>query len=125
MTGMSQGLFLDILDRGVTDARLRFAVGGRDLVVGRGAAGTGHHPEVTVPGENQRALTRTPPEGSLGLGESFMAGGFAVSEGSLAQLLEILLRIRLDRKIKASPWTALRVGLLRLADALRGKARNV
>jgi len=122
---MSQAIFLDILDRGVTDTRIRFAVGGRDFVVGRGAAGNGHRPEVTVQVANPRVFTRTLAAGSLGLGESFMAGDFAITEGSLAQLLEILLRNRLDRKIKESPWTALRIGLLRLADALRGKARNV
>jgi cyclopropane-fatty-acyl-phospholipid synthase len=120
---MSQELFLDILDRGVTDARIRFAVGGRDFVVGRG--GNEVTPEVTVQVANPRVFARALTAGSLGFGESFMAGDFAVTEGSLAQLLEILLRNRLDRKIKASPWTALRIGLLRLADALRGKAHNV
>jgi cyclopropane-fatty-acyl-phospholipid synthase len=122
---MSQGLFLDILDQGVADARIRFEVGGRELVVGRGPAGDGHEPEVTVRVANPRVFSRVLAAGSLGLGESFMAGDFAVADGGLAKLLEILMRNRLDRKIKERPWTALRIGLLRLAYTLRGKAHNV
>jgi cyclopropane-fatty-acyl-phospholipid synthase len=123
---MSQKLFLEILDSGVTDARIRFTVdGGGDFVVGRGPAGTGHEPEVTVRVANPRVFTRALAAGSLGLGESFMAGDFTVADGGLPRLLEILLRNRLDQKIKERPWTALRIGLLRLADALRGKAHNV
>jgi cyclopropane-fatty-acyl-phospholipid synthase len=122
---MSRDLFLEILDRGVADARIRFELDGRDFVVGRGAEGDGHDPEVTVRVANPRVFNRALAAGSLGLGESFMAGDFAVADGTLAQLLEILLRNRLDKKIKERPWTALRIGLLRLADALRGKAHNV
>lgn len=122
---MGRELFLEILDRGVADARIRFELDGRDVVVGRGAAGNGHDPEVTVRVANPRVFNRALAAGSLGLGESFMAGDFTVAGGTLAQLLEILLRNRLDEKIKERPWTALRIGLLRLADTLRGKARNV
>ncbi|MFY9823263.1 MAG: class I SAM-dependent methyltransferase [Thermoanaerobaculia bacterium] len=121
---MSQELFLEILDQGVTDARIRFEVNGRDIVVGRGPNGNGHEPEVTVKVANPRVFNRTLAAGSLGLGESFMAGDFAVADGALSQFLEILLRNRLDKKVK-SPWIALRVGLLRLGDMLRGKAHNV
>jgi cyclopropane-fatty-acyl-phospholipid synthase len=122
---MSQELFLQILDRGVADARIRFEIGGREVVVGRGPTGNGHQPEVTVRVADPRVFRRALAAGSLGLGESFMAGDFAVADGGLPRFLEILLRNRLDRKIKERPWTALRVGLLRLADALRGKAHNV
>ena len=122
---MSQALFLEILDGGITDARIRFEVGGREVVVGRGAGGNGHDPDVTVRVANPRVFRRALAAGSLGLGESFMAGDFAVVDGALDRFLEILLRNRLDRKIKERPWTALRIGLMRLADALRGKAHNV
>jgi len=122
---MSQELFLEILDCGVSDARIRFEVGGREIVVGRGAGGDGHDPDVTVRVANPRVFNRTLAAGSLGLGESFMAGDFEVADGALAKLLEILLRNRLDKKIKERPWTAVRIALLRLADALRGKAHNV
>ncbi|MGH2347832.1 MAG: class I SAM-dependent methyltransferase [bacterium] len=122
---MSQELFLEILDRGVTGARIRFEIGGREFVVGRGADGNGHDPGLTVRVTNPRVFNRTLAAGSLGLGESYMAGDFEVADGALAKLLEILLRNRLDKKIKERPWTALRIALLRLAGALRGKAHNV
>jgi cyclopropane-fatty-acyl-phospholipid synthase len=126
---MSQELFLEILNHGVSDARIRFEVGGRERVVGRSPAGNGHCPDVTVQVANPRVFTRALTAGSLGLGESYMAGDFAVADGALPQFLEILLRNRLDRKIKEHPWTALRISfriaLLRLVDTLRGKAHNV
>lgn len=122
---MSRDLFLDILDRGIADARIRFELDGREVVVGRGAAAGGGVPAVTVRVANPRCFRRILAAGSLGLGESFMDGDFAMSEGTLPELLEILLRNRLDRRIKERPWTALRVGLLRLADTVRGKAHNV
>jgi len=128
-------LFLDILDRGVSDARIRFEIRGQDFVVGRapdkGPEGSGADPdapdipEVTVRVANPRVFNRALAAGSLGLGESFMAGDFTVDDGALDRLLEILLRNRLDRKIKERPWTAFRIALLRVADALRGKAHNV
>jgi len=122
---MSQELFLEILDHGVTDARIRFEVNGRDFVVGRSPEGNGRDPEVTVRVANPRVFNRTLAAGSLGLGESFMAGDYTVDDGALGRFLEILLRNRLDKKIKKHPWTAIRIGLLRLADVLRGKAHNV
>jgi len=122
---MSQELFLEILDRGISDARIRFEVGGREIVVGRGVGDDGQEPDVTVRVANPRVFNRILAAGSLGLGESFMAGDFEVAGGALAKLLEILLRNRLDKKIKERPWTAVRVALLRLADVLRGKAHNV
>ena len=45
---MSQGLFLEILDHGVADARIRFEVGGGDFVVGRGASDNSQEPDVIV-----------------------------------------------------------------------------
>ena len=124
---MSQGLFLEILDRGLADAAVRFEVNGSSHIVGRGNGnGNGPQPDLTVRVNNPRFFTRALAEGSLGVGECFMDGDFAVVEGGdLSHFLQILLRNRLDKKIKESPWAALRVGLMRLADAFRGKAHNV
>lgn len=120
---MSQGLFLDILDRGIADARIRFDIKGQEHVVGRGS-GNGHV-DVSVRVENPRVFTRALAAGSLGLGESYMAGDFVVDDGRLPELLEILLRNRLDQKIKERPLAVLQVGLMRITDGLRGKAHNV
>jgi len=116
---MSQALFLDILDRGLTDAQIRFEIEGRELVVGRGG---GQEPEVTVRVINPRMFNRILAQGSLGLAESFMDGDFVIAGGTLPKLLEILLRNRLERKIKEGPWTAFRIALIRARDRMRGKA---
>jgi cyclopropane-fatty-acyl-phospholipid synthase len=120
---MAQSLFLQILDRGVADATIRFQLDGSDFVVGQGSRNG--HSDVTVRVANPRVFTRALTEGSLGLGESYMAGDFAVADGELSKFLEILLRNRLDSHIKQRPLTALRIGLMRVADSLRGKAHNV
>ena len=122
---MSQALFLEILDDGVADAKVCFEIAGRDFVVGRGGNGNGHHPDVTVRVANPRVFNRALAQGSLGLGESYMDGDFTVADGKLAQFLEILLRNRLDRKIRERPWTVARVAAMRLTDAVLGKARAV
>jgi len=123
---VSQGLFLEILDRGLADAAVRFEVNGSQFVVGKGANnGNGPHPDLTVRVNHPRFFTRALAEGSLGVGECWMDGDFTVEGGDLSQFLQILLRNRLDKKIKESPWTAVRVGLMRLADTFRGKAHNV
>lgn len=122
---MSRGLFLDILDRGITDARIRFAVGGREHDVGRGAGGNGNQPDVTVRVSNPRVFTRSLAAGSLGLAESFMAGDFVVDDDGLPKLIEILLRNRLDKKIHSRPLIALRILGMRFVDTFKGKAINV
>ncbi|HJQ36581.1 MAG TPA: class I SAM-dependent methyltransferase [Thermoanaerobaculia bacterium] len=122
---MSQGLFLDLLDRGITDARIRFNVAGKDIDVGRGANGNGDHPDVVVRVSDPRMFTRSLAAGSLGMAESFMDGDFAVENDALPQFLEILLRNRLEKKVRSHPKLALRIGWMRLLDTIRGKAANV
>src|SRR6185436_13586213 len=123
---MSQALFLDILDRGLSDAKVRFQVGGRDFIVGRGGNGNGHDPDVTVRVANPRVFHRTLTEGSLGLGEAYMARDFDVEDDALPKLLEILLQNRLDKKLRLRPMVAARVDLMRLTDMfIRGKTHNV
>jgi cyclopropane-fatty-acyl-phospholipid synthase len=122
---MSQGLFLDILDRGITDAKIRFNVAGQDIDVGRGGDGNGHHPDVTVRVANPRMFNRSLTAGSLGLAESFMDEDFVVENDALPQFLEILLRNRLDKTIMSNPKMALRIGWMRVLDTIKGKATNV
>src|SRR5262245_50955179 len=109
--GAGQRLFLSILDRGVADARIRFEIGGRAVDVGRGTGRDGGEADVTVWVANPRFFTRALAAGSLGVGESFMAGDFEVVDGALPLFLEILLRNRLDRQVKERPWTAFRIAL--------------
>ncbi|RMH17935.1 MAG: methyltransferase domain-containing protein [Acidobacteria bacterium] len=123
---MSRELFLEVLDRGIEDARVAFDASGQRYVVGRGPAAGGEDGcAVRVKVHDPRFFRRVLAQGNLGLGESYMSGGFTIEEGSLEELLEILLRNKLDRKLKQRPLLVLRLLLLRLADNLRGKAHNV
>jgi hypothetical protein len=63
--------------------------------------------------------------GNLGMGEAYMAGEFEVCDGGLPDLLTILRRSRVDRKVPADIRLAFRYLGLRLRNLLAGKARNV
>ncbi len=119
---MSEDLFVDILGRALTTARIDFKMPDDSVVcVGNDSAPA---PDVVV-AVHRPFFRRVLAAGNLGLGEAFMDGDFEIAQGTLPQFLEILLRHRLDRQVKARPMTALRVGMLRLGDALHGKAHNV
>jgi cyclopropane-fatty-acyl-phospholipid synthase len=116
--------FLQLLDRHVADARIRFVGDGMDVVVGSPRAGA-DRPDVTVRVRDQRCFAQTLTYGNLGLGEAYMDDLFWVEEGSLEEFLTILLRNRLDRKIRSDWPLALRVLGIRLLNKLRGTVRNV
>jgi cyclopropane-fatty-acyl-phospholipid synthase len=54
-----------------------------------------------------------------------MDGDFEIAEGSIEEFLAILLRNRLDRKLRADTLSALRIAGIRLLSILRGKQHNV
>jgi cyclopropane-fatty-acyl-phospholipid synthase len=63
--------------------------------------------------------------GNLGLGESFMRGDFEMEAGSLHDFLTVLLRSRVDETIRKTSRLAMRVGWIRLMNALRTREKNV
>jgi cyclopropane-fatty-acyl-phospholipid synthase len=63
--------------------------------------------------------------GNLGLGESFMEGGFETTRGRLEDLLTLLLRSRLDEAVGDDPRALAQAVVLRGAAALRGRRTNV
>lgn len=63
--------------------------------------------------------------GNLGLGESFMRGGFEMVKGSLEGLIEALLACRLDRKLKRDLALAMKIFPFRTLGLLRSKKSNV
>jgi cyclopropane-fatty-acyl-phospholipid synthase len=69
----------------------------------------------------QRALAL----GNLGFGEAYMDGDFVVEQGTLADLLTVLLRNRLDERLRSHPRLALRVLALRARNRLRHLHTNV
>jgi cyclopropane-fatty-acyl-phospholipid synthase len=115
--------FFDLLDRAVTSARLRFVLPDRTLTVGRGGAPDGPA-DATVRVTDLALFGRVLAEGNLGLAETYMSGGFTVEEGSLEGLLTILAASRLD-EVRLDPRAALRLGVLRAQQLLRGTRANV
>lgn len=89
---------------------------------GAGAAAPGtialrvHHP---------RFFSRVLAGGNLGLGEAWMDGDFTLEAGSLADLLTLLLRSRLDERLRGGFRLALSMLAVRLRNLFRGRAGNV
>lgn len=107
--------FLDLLDRHVDDASIRFTIRGEPVVVGRGQPGG-----VAVRINDDRFFGRVLSGGNLGLGESFMDGDWELEEGDIADLLTVLLRNRLDQKVRGDAGTALAVLRIQFANLFRG-----
>ncbi len=114
--------FLTLLDRHVSDARIRFDLNGRSYAAGRGDP---DRCDVAVRVHRDRLFSRVIAEGNLGLGEAYMDGDFEIADGALPEFLTILLRNRLQEKLKRDPRLAFRLARIRLASAVRGKAGNV
>jgi cyclopropane-fatty-acyl-phospholipid synthase len=114
-------LFLDVLNRCVVDARLGFRTGDT-LVTAGGAA---NPLELVVRIHDERIFQRALTLGNLGLGEAYMDGDFDMEQGTLAALLTVLLRNRVDERLRTNPWLVVRLLALRLRNAVRGGRRNV
>ena len=118
--------FLDLLDRSVEGALIRVVCSDGEWLVGRPAiATTSPAAEATLLVERPRFFGRVLAYANLGLGEAFMDGDVEVPDGRLPDLLEILVRARLDRKLRGDWRLALRALRIGLANRLAGPWRNV
>lgn len=118
--------FLSLLDRSVEDAVIRVVCDDGERTVGQLGSATRHSPdsaELVV--HRPRFFGRVMAHGNLGMGEAFMDGDFDVSEGRLYDLLTILIRARLDRKIRGDWRLVLRWLSIRARNRLRGAWGNV
>jgi len=114
-------LFLALLDRCLVDASLAFRRGLDVTVAGRRDL----PPGVVVDVRDARVFERALALGNLGFGEAYMDGDFVVEQGTLADLLTVLLRNRLDERLRSHPRLALRVLALRARNRLRQLHTNV
>ena len=120
------GTFLRLLDQSVGDARIRFRRNGTEYVAGRRPPEARREPsEVAIRVHGDRFFSRVLAEGNLGLGESYMDGDFEMLEGEIADFLTILLRNRLDEKIRHSWRLVLDVLRIRLVNAFHGRESNI
>jgi cyclopropane-fatty-acyl-phospholipid synthase len=105
-----RGLFLSMLDRTLTDGALRVRVGSEEFVVGNRARVDPGTPTLHV--HQERFFARVLGEGNLGLGEAFMDGDWHVEHVEVWQFLELLLKNRVDHKLRGdwrAAWAVLRV----------------
>lgn len=116
---MHQELFLELLDTYVDDARLRFNLPGKSVAVGAGTE------ELVIRVHRPRMFRRLLTHGNLGLGEAYIDQDFELERGTLANFLHVLLRNRLDQRLKRTSQLAIRMMAVRLANAWRGSRRNV
>ena len=119
-------VFLTLLDTSLTDGTVRFQCNGESRLVGRCTAPPercGDNLAVRV--QNDRVFSRTLSYGNLGFAESYMDGDFEVEGGKVAELLTLLLRNGIDRKMRRHPMLVLRAFLIQAFNRLRGNRRNV
>ncbi|HYH97443.1 class I SAM-dependent methyltransferase [Hyalangium sp.] len=114
---LAREVFLRILNHHVTDATVRLLSGGQTFLAGV-AGGT---PTVTLRIQDERFFARVLSQGNLGMGEAYMDGDFSVEEGTLHELLAILLRNRLDRKVRGDLRTALQVVRVQAVNLLASR----
>ncbi len=117
MTRRAQALFLEVLDRSVTDAALAFLVEGRRIAAGApGAAAV-----ATLRIHRNRFFDRVLTQGNLGMGEAYRDGDWDMESGTIAEFLTILLRNRIDRKLKGDWRTIAGVARVQAANLLRAR----
>jgi cyclopropane-fatty-acyl-phospholipid synthase len=123
---MHQQPFLQLLDRHVSGARIQFNVERHSFLVGgRAMEASGHTANVVVRVHRDTFFARVLSSGNLGLAEAYIDRDFEIEHGSLEQFLTILLKSRLDEKVKKDFRLLLKIVAVRLTNSLRGKVRNV
>jgi cyclopropane-fatty-acyl-phospholipid synthase len=114
---------LPVFDRALR-TRVRFRL--PDAVYDVGAAtGDSGEPEFIVAVTDRKLFDRIAGEGSLGLAESYMDGGWAMEKGALEDFLSAVLQARLLKAIHESKTVLWRVAALRLRQRLLGTRHNV
>jgi cyclopropane-fatty-acyl-phospholipid synthase len=73
---------------------------------------------------NARFFARVLTYGNLGMGEAYVDGDFEVEQGTLEDFLTLLIKSRIDEKVRANWQHLVRVGVVRLAN-FRGQRANV
>jgi cyclopropane-fatty-acyl-phospholipid synthase len=117
----AEKVFCDLLSRHLSDCHVVFQTGAERVV-----AGAEYSPRVATvvvndPDFYAECLTR----GSLGMAECYMRGGFDVTDGTLAALLEALLRNQVPKKLRHDYKFLRDVLVIKARNVLRTPATNV
>jgi len=121
MPAAPQDVFLEMLDATLSDAVIHFRLGDREFTAGKGH-GAG---QFCVRVHEPRFFAQAICYGNLGLGESFMNGDFEMEEGCLHDFLTVLLRNRIDEKIRKTSRLAWKLAWIQLRNRFRSRPENV
>jgi cyclopropane-fatty-acyl-phospholipid synthase len=105
------------MDRGLTDDAVRIEVGDQTLLVGN--PGRDGALALAIRVHRERFFARALSEGNLGLGEAYMDGDWTMEQGAIWELLVVLLRHRVDRRLRGNWRVALDVLRVQAANLLR------
>jgi cyclopropane-fatty-acyl-phospholipid synthase len=125
VSSTARDAFLALLDRCVEDATIRVVCDAGEWTVGGGGAARRAPDSATLVVHRSRFFGRVLGYANLGLGEAFMDGDFDVPDGRLPDLLTILVRARLDRKLRGDWRLAFRTLGISLYNRVAGPRRNV
>ncbi len=114
-------ILFGVFDAALTEARVRFIMPDRIYNVGKGDADAEFIVRVTDPRFARRVLT----SGNLGLGETYMEGGWAMECGRLDQFIAMLAVADVDRLIRRDPRLVARIAAMRARHALINSTRRV
>jgi cyclopropane-fatty-acyl-phospholipid synthase len=110
-----------VLDAALTDTRVRFVLPHRTYDIGKGSGEPAFIVSVTDPRFARRVLT----SGNLGLGETYMEGGWAMQRGSLDLFIATLAVADVDRLIRRDPRLVARIAGMRIRHALINSVKKV
>lgn len=110
-----------VLDEALTDARVRFVLPDRTYDIGTGGDDLEFVVRVTDPGFARRVLT----SGNLGLGETYMEGGWTMERGSLDRFIATLAVADVDQLIRRDPRLLARIAAMRVRHALLDSTKKV
>ena len=100
---------------------MRFILPDRTYEIGGGGLDPDFVVRVTDPRFARRVLTA----GNLGLGETYMEGGWTMERGSLDRFIATLALADVDRMIRRDPRLLARIAMMRVRHALLNSTRKV
>jgi cyclopropane-fatty-acyl-phospholipid synthase len=109
-----------VLDTALTDTRVRFVLPDRTWEIGARTGEPEFIVHVTAPRFSRRVLTT----GNLGLGETYMEGGWTMERGTLDRFIATLAVADVDRLIRRNPRLVARIAAMRVRHALIDSTRK-
>jgi cyclopropane-fatty-acyl-phospholipid synthase len=110
-----------VLDAALTATRIRFILPNRSYDVGKGGA----EPEFIVRVTDRRFARRVLTSGNLGMGETYMEGGWAMERGTLDRFVSTLAVADVDQLIRRDPRLVARIAGMRIRHALINSTKKV